>query len=145
MRDGSRVRLPGKGEGGVRGGPAGDLYVVTRVSESPLFRRKGDNLEMDLPISIVEALRGATVDVPTLDGAKRIKVPAGTQHGSLQRLRGEGPPRLGKAGRGDLHYRLTIDVPKSLSKAQREAVDELGEALDANPRERLFADNGRKR
>ncbi|MBA2580648.1 MAG: molecular chaperone DnaJ [Thermoleophilaceae bacterium] len=144
VRDGSRVRLAGKGEPGRRGGPTGDLYVITRVTESPLFRRKDDNLEMDVPISVVEAMRGATVEVPTLDGIKRIKVPAGTQHGSLQRLRGEGPPRLGKNGRGDLHYRLTIDVPRSLNKRQRAALDDLAETLDGNPRERLFADNGKK-
>jgi molecular chaperone DnaJ len=138
VRDGSRVRLPGKGEAGRRGGPQGDLYVVTHVGESPVFRRKGDHLEVDVPVTIVEAIRGATVEVPTLSGSKRIRVPAGTQHGSVQRLRGEGPPRLGGRGRGDIHYRLTIDVPRSLSKRQREAVDELAEVMDGNPRERLF-------
>src|SRR5437588_3859376 len=139
VKDGSRVRLPGKGEAGRRGGPAGDLYVVTRVSDSPVFRRKGDNLEVDVPITIVEAIRGATVDVPTLNGTKRIRVPAGTQHGTVQRLRGEGPPKLGGKGRGDIHYRLVIDVPRSLSKQQKEAVDELAQVMDGNPRDRLFA------
>ena len=106
VRDGSRVRLAGKGEAGRRGGPPGDLYVITRVAESPIFKRKGDNLEVDVPITIVEAIKGATVEVPTLSGSKRIRVPAGTQHGTVQRLRGEGPPRLGGKGRGDIHYRL---------------------------------------
>jgi molecular chaperone DnaJ len=138
VRDGSRVRLAGKGEGGRRGGPPGDLYVVTRVAESPVFRRRGANLEVDVPITIVEAIRGATVEVPTLSGTKRIRVPAGTQHGTVQRLRGEGPPKLGGRGRGDIHYRLTIDVPRSLSREQRAAVDELAELMDGNPRERLF-------
>src|SRR5207253_7829182 len=99
VRDGSRVRLAGKGEPGRRGGPPGDLYAITRVSDSPVFRRRGDNLEVDVPITIVEAIRGATVDVPTLSGTKRIRVPAGTQHGTVQRLRGEGPPKLGGKGR----------------------------------------------
>ena len=144
VRDGSRVRLAGKGEPGRRGGPSGDLYVITRVSESPLFRRKDDNLEMEVPITVVEAMRGATVEVPTLDGKKRIKVSPGTQHGSVQRLRGEGPPKLGKKGRGDLHYRFTIDVPRQLNKRQRAALDDLAETLDGNPRERLFADNGKR-
>jgi molecular chaperone DnaJ len=138
VRDGSRVRLAGKGEAGPRGGPPGDLYVVTRVSDSPVFRRKGDNLEVEVPITIPEAIRGATIEVPTLNGTKRIRVPPGTGHGSLQRLRGEGPPRLGGRGRGDIHYRLAIDVPRSLSREQREAVDELAAVMDRNPREQLL-------
>jgi molecular chaperone DnaJ len=138
VRDGSRVRLAGKGEGGRRGGPAGDLYAITRVADSPVFKRKGDNLEVDVPITIVEAIRGATVEVPTLSATKRIRVPAGTQHGTVQRLRGEGPPKLAGKGRGDVHYRFTIDVPRSLNKQQKQAVDELAEVMNGNPRERLF-------
>jgi molecular chaperone DnaJ len=138
VKDGSRVRLAGKGEAGRRGGPPGDLYVVTRVSASPIFRRKGENLEVDVPITIPEAIRGATVEVPTLNGSKRIRVPAGTQHGSVQRLRGEGPPKLGGRGRGDIHYRLTIDVPRSLNKKQKQAVDSLADVIEDNPRDRLF-------
>ena len=143
VRDGSRVRLAGKGEPGLRGGPPGDLYVVTRVEESPVFRRKGDYLEVDVPITIVEAIRGATVEVPTLNGTKRIRVPAGTKHGTVQRLRGEGPPRLGGKGRGDIRYRLLIDVPSSLNREQERAVDELAEVMNGNPRERLLADAAR--
>jgi molecular chaperone DnaJ len=142
VRDGSRVRLAGKGEAGPRGGPAGDLYVVTRVSESPVFKRKGDNLEVEVPITIVEAIRGATVEVPTLNATKRIRVPAGTQHGTVQRLRGEGPAKLNGKGRGDIHYRLVIDVPRSLNTEQKKAVDDLANVMDGNPRERLFT--GRK-
>ena len=142
VRDGSRVRLAGKGEAGRRGGPTGDLYVITRVADSPIFKRRGDNLEVDVPITIVEAIKGATVEVPTLAGSKRIRVPAGTQHGTVQRLRGEGPPRLGGKGRGDIHYRLGIEVPRSLSKEQSEVVDELEQVMNGNPRERLFS--GRK-
>jgi molecular chaperone DnaJ len=138
VKDGSRVRLAGKGEAGRRGGPPGDLYVITRVTDSQIFRRKGENLEVDVPITIPEAIRGATVEVPTLNGSKRIRVPAGTQHGSVQRLRGEGPPKLGGRGRGDIHYRLTIDVPRSLNRKQKQAVDSLADAMEDNPRERLF-------
>ena len=140
VRDGSRVRLAGKGEGGRRGGPTGDLYVITRVAESPIFKRKADNLEVDVPITIVEAIKGATVEVPTLAGSKRIRVPAGTQHGTVQRLRGEGPPRLGGKGRGDIHYRLMVEVPRTLSKEQSEVVDELEQVMNGNPRERLFTE-----
>jgi molecular chaperone DnaJ len=142
VRDGSRVRLAGKGETGRRGGPPGDLYVITRVAESPIFKRKGDHLEVNVPITIVEAIKGATVEVPTLSGSKRIRVPAGTQHGTVQRLRGEGPPRLGGKGRGDIHYRLVVEVPRTLSKEQSEVVDELEQVMNGNPRERLFT--GRK-
>ena len=139
VRDGSRVRLAGKGEAGPRGGPPGDLYVITRVGDSPIFTRRGDNLEVEVPITIVEAIRGATIEVPTLSGTKRIRVPPGTQHGTVQRLRGEGPPRLNGRGRGDIHYRLAVDVPRSLSREQREAVEGLAGVLDGNPRERLLS------
>jgi molecular chaperone DnaJ len=142
VREGSRVRLAGKGEAGPRGGAPGDLYVVTHVTDSPIFTRKGDNLEVEVPITIPEAIRGATIEVPTLAGTKRIRVPSGTQHGTVQRLRGEGPPKLDGRGRGDIHYRLSIDVPSTLSKEQAEIVDELATVIDGNPRGRLFA--GRK-
>jgi molecular chaperone DnaJ len=139
VRDGSRVRLSGKGEAGPRGGAPGDLYVVTRVGESPIFKRKGDNLEVEVPITIPEAIRGATIEVPTLTGTKRIRVPPGTQHGTVQRLRGEGPPKLSGRGRGDVRYRLLIDVPSSLSKEQAEVIDELATVIDGNPREQLLS------
>jgi molecular chaperone DnaJ len=139
VREGSRVRLAGKGEAGPRGGPAGDLYVVTHVAESPIFKRRGDNLEVEVPITIPEAIRGATIEVPTLTGTKRIRVPPGTQHGTVQRLRGEGPPKLAGRGRGDIHYRLLIDVPSSLSKEQAEVVDELATVINGNPREGLLS------
>ena len=117
--------------------------MVTRVADSPLFKRRGDNLEVEVPVTIPEAIRGATIEVPTLNGSKRIRVSPGTQHGTVQRLRGEGPPRLGGKGRGDIHYRLVIDVPRSLSKEQREVVDELAAVIDGNPRERILP--GRRR
>jgi len=139
------VRLAGKGEPGLRGGPPGDLYVLTRVEGSPVFTRKGENLEVDVPITIVEAIRGATVEVPTLDGTKRIRVPAGTQHGTVQRLRGEGPPKLGGRGRGDIRYRLQVDVPSSLNREQERAVEELAEVMDGDPRAELLARAGVKR
>jgi molecular chaperone DnaJ len=142
VRDGSRVRLAGKGEAGPRGGPQGDLYVVTRVAASDIFERKGDNLEVEVPITIPEAIRGATIEVPTLNGSKRIRVPPGTQHGTVQRLRGEGPPKLSGRGRGDIRYRLVVDVPRSLSREQAEVVDELATVMDGNPRSRLLSGRG---
>jgi molecular chaperone DnaJ len=142
VRDGSRVRLAGKGEPGVRGGEAGDLYVITRVQPSPVFKRTGDNLEVEVPLTIPEAVNGAVVEVPTLRGSKRLRVAAGTQHGTVQRIRGEGPPRLSGKGRGDIHYRFVIDVPSTLSPEQREAVDRLSKVMNGNPRAGLFAQAG---
>jgi len=147
VHDGSRIRLAGKGEAGYRGGPRGDLYVTTRVAPSPVFKQRPDgNLEVDLPITVAEALQGATIEVPTLDGTKTIRIPAGTQHGSVQRLRGEGPSKPTTAGskaagpsRGDIYYRIRIDVPKELSDEQREAVERLAESLNGqNPRASLL-------
>jgi molecular chaperone DnaJ len=139
VKDGSRIRLAGKGEAGIGGGPPGDLYVVTRVSSSPIFTRKGDHLEVEVPISIVEAVQGGTVEVPTLDGTKRIRVPAGTQDGAVQRLRGEGPPKPSGRGRGDIHYRFRIAIPKSLTEEQKEAIQKLAESMNGDPRAELLA------
>jgi molecular chaperone DnaJ len=139
VRDGSRIRLPGKGEAGLRGGEPGDLYVVTRVADSPVFKRAGDNVEVEVPLTIPEAIRGATIEVPTLGGRKRLRVKPGTQHGTLQRLRGEGPPRLNGSGRGDIRYRFLIDVPATLSPQAEAKVDELAAVMDGDPRAKLFA------
>ena len=140
VKEGSRVRLPGKGEAGRHGGPDGDLYVLTHVDASPVFTRKGDNLEVEVPLTIPEALGGAEIEVPTLDGRKRLRVKAGTKPGTVQRLRGEGPPKLSdKKARGDIHYRFVLDVPDSLTREQRAAVDELSKVMNGNPREKLFA------
>ncbi len=140
VKDGARIRLAGKGEAGPRGGPPGDLYVTTRVQPSPVFERLDDgNLEVTVPIDVAEALRGATIEVPTLEGTKKIKVPAGTRHGTIQRLRGEGPPRPRGNGRGDIRYRLEIELPDELTAEQEEAVEKLAEALNgSDPRAELL-------
>ncbi len=140
VKNGARIRLAGKGEAGPRGGPPGDLYVIARVSASPVFKRlDGGNLEVTVPITIAEALRGGTIEVPTLDGTKKIKVPSGTRHGTIQRLRGEGPPKPRGNGRGEIRYRLEIDVPQELTEEQEKAVEGLAEALNgADPRAELL-------
>jgi molecular chaperone DnaJ len=142
VREGSRVRIAGKGEAGMSGGPPGDLYVITRVSDSPVFKQAGDHLEVEVPLTVVEALQGATVEVPTLRGSKRLRVAPGTRHGTVQRLRGEGAPRLGGKGRGDIHYRFTIELPQSLTPEQQRAVEQLSQVMNGNPRERLFKEAG---
>jgi molecular chaperone DnaJ len=148
VKDGGRIRLPGKGEPGRRGGPPGDLYVLTHVAPSPVFKRKGENLEVEVPLTVPEALLGAEVEVPTLEGRKTLRVPPGTKHGTVQRLRGEGPPKPmtgspptpagGPPEKGDIHYRFVIEVPNKLTSEQQEAVDALSHVLDGNPRARLF-------
>jgi molecular chaperone DnaJ len=142
VRDGGRIRLAGKGEPGRDGGPPGDLYLITHVSPSPVFKRRGDNLEVEVPLSIPEALRGAEVRVPTLDGSKTLRVAPGTRHGTVQRLRGEGPPKLGGKARGDIHYRFLLDVPDSLTDEQQSAVEALATVMNGNPRARLFEQAG---
>jgi molecular chaperone DnaJ len=139
VRDGSRIRLAGKGEPGRNGGPAGDLYLITHVSASPTFKRKGSNLEVEVPLTIPEALQGADVQVPTLNATKTLRVKPGTVHGTVQRLRGEGPPKLGSDGeKGDIHYRFVINVPDHLSKEQQEAVETLSKTMGGDPRAGLF-------
>jgi len=145
VKDGTRIRLAGKGEDGPRGGPPGDLYVTTRVASSPVFKRlDGGNLEVTVPISVVEAIRGGTIEVPTLNGTKKIKVAPGTRHGAIQRLRGEGPPKPKGSGRGDIRYRLEIAIPAGLSEEQSEAVEKLAESLNgSDPRAELLRKAGR--
>ena len=142
VREGSRIRLAGKGEPGRRGGPPGDLYLITHVASSPVFKRKGNNLEVEVPLTIPEAVRGAEVQVPTLDGTKTLRVQPGTTHGTVQRLRGAGPPKFAggsSSDRGDLHYRFVIDVPRELNEEQSAAVDELSKVMNGDVRARLFA------
>ncbi|MDP8910590.1 MAG: molecular chaperone DnaJ, partial [Actinomycetota bacterium] len=139
VRDGTRIRVKGKGEPGYGGAPAGDLYVVTRVAESPLYERRGSDLVVDVPVTYPEAALGATVDVPTPEGPVSLKIPAGSQDGKLLRIRGRGAPKLNGAGRGDVLARVRLTVPKKLTKAEREALENLRKVSRENPRERVFS------
>lgn len=142
VKEGSRIRVAGKGEAGQNGGPAGDLYVITHVAASPVFKRKGENVEVEVPLTIPEALTGAEVKVPTLNGTKILRVKPGTRHGTVQRLRGEGPPTLGSGSppkHGDIHYRFVIDVPEKLDSTQQKVVEELSKVMNGNPRASLFS------
>jgi molecular chaperone DnaJ len=140
VKEGTRIRLAGKGEAGYGGGPAGDLYVVTRVSPSKLFRRRGAaDLEIEVPVTYAEAALGATVEVPTPDGRVSLKVPPGSQDGKLLKIKGRGAPKLKGSGRGDLIARLKVSVPTKLSKAEKEALENLKQVSRENPREKAFS------
>ncbi|MFY9580175.1 MAG: molecular chaperone DnaJ [Gaiellaceae bacterium] len=140
VKDGTRIRLKGKGELGANGGPTGDLYVVTRVTPSKLFERRGSDLVIEVPVTYAEAALGATVEAPTPYGERiSLKVKPGSQDGQLLRIRGQGAPKLKGNGRGDLLARLRVTVPKKLSKKEREAIEELRKASHDDPREALFS------
>jgi molecular chaperone DnaJ len=124
VETGSRLRSAGQGEGGLRGGPAGDLYVVIHVKEHPLFVRNENDLHCDVPISFVTACLGGEIRVPTLDGLALIKIPPGTPGGKTFRLRGKGIPDIRYQKPGDLHARVYVEVPAKLNSEQRRKLEE---------------------
>jgi molecular chaperone DnaJ len=128
VKDGSRIRLRGKGEAGYGGAEAGDLYVVTRVAPSKVYTRRGDDLVVEVPVPFSDAALGAKAEVPTPDGPVTVKVKPGTVDGTMLRVKGKGAPRLKGSGRGDLLARVKLTVPKKLSKKQRELLEELQKA-----------------
>ncbi|HEX5557001.1 MAG TPA: molecular chaperone DnaJ [Gaiellales bacterium] len=144
VRDGTRIKVKGKGEAAPRGGEPGDLFVVTRVTASPLFTRNGDDLVIDVPVTFAEAAIGEQVELPTPDGTTvRVRIPAGSTDGKTLRVKGRGAPRLNGGGQGDLLARLRIAVPSKLSKQEREALERLQEIQQANhgdPRQKLFTE-----
>jgi molecular chaperone DnaJ len=123
--DGNEMRLAGQGEGGDRGGPNGDLYIQIRVAAHPVLRRDGFDLVYDLPLNIAQAALGTEVEIPTLEGPETLRVPPGTQHGRVLRLREKGVPRLQRAGRGDFRVVVHVEVPRQLTARQRDLLAEL--------------------
>ncbi len=137
-KEGTKIRLKGKGEGGTAGGPAGDLYVVVHVEDSGLFERRGDDLLIEVPVTMAEAMLGTTARIPTPGGGKvSLKVPAGSSDGRTLRVRGKGAPRLRGGGNGDLLARVRLIVPGKLTKEQKRLVEELGKT-EPDPREARF-------
>ena len=142
VEDGMRLRVAGEGEAGVAGGPAGDLYVVMAVKEHPLFTREGPDLLCEVPVLFTQAALGAEIDVPTLEGRVKLKVPEGTQSGKTFRLRGKGLPSVGSSTRGDLHVRIFVEVPSRLNAKQRALLEQLAEesGTEAAPVTKGFLD-----
>ncbi len=137
---GARLRVAGEGESGGLTGRRGDLYVVLHVREHEVFKRDGQDLFCEVPISISVAALGGTVRVPTIAGAAELKIPAGTQNGTIFRLRGKGVPSLRRTGRGDQLVRVLVEVPVHLNSAQKRALQELARtSTEKNyPRRRRF-------
>jgi molecular chaperone DnaJ len=135
VKDGARIRLRGHGEPGPPGAEPGDLYVRVHVRPHPFFRRRGDDLAVEVPITYTEAALGAEIQVPTLDGPVTMRVPPGTPSGKTFRLRGKGAPRRG--GQGDLYVTVNVEVPARLSKEERELLEKLRAAERESPRRRL--------
>lgn len=143
---GSRLRSVGNGAAGSRGGASGDLYVVLTVAPHDIFQRDGDDLLCEVPVSFVQAALGGEVDVPTLTGKARISVPAGTQTGTLFRLKGRGVKNLQDGSVGDLHVRVSVEVPTRLNAAQRGKLEEFGRLCDesVNPQAKSFFERAKE-
>ena len=137
-KDGTRIRVKGKGEPGSSGGPAGDLWVRVEVEPSPLYERRGADLVLEVPVTYAEAALGSTIEIPTPDGPVALKVPAGTESGKLLRVKGRGAPKLKGGGRGDLLARVKVTVPGKLTKAEKEALEEYAKVARERPREEVF-------
>ncbi|MFC4800852.1 molecular chaperone DnaJ [Neobacillus sp. GCM10023253] len=131
--DGQQMRLSGQGEGGINGGPAGDLYVVFHVREHEFFERDGDDIYCEMPITFVQATLGAEIEVPTLHGKVKLKVPSGTQTGTKFRLRGKGVPNVRGYGTGDQHILVRVITPTKLSDKQKQLLREFDEASGNAP------------
>ncbi len=143
VETGSRLRVNGEGEAGANGGAAGDLYVVIHVAEHEIFERQGANLYSAVPVTFAQAALGAEIKVKTLDGEEDLKIPAGTQTGTVFRVRNQGMPSLGGRGKGDLFVAATVITPKSLTKEQRKLLEQLSEVEDADFQDESFIDKVR--
>ena len=144
--DGSRLRSSGNGEAGVRGGPSGDLYVVVRVRPHDLFARQDDDLLCEVPVGFPVAALGGEIEVPTLNGSARLKIPAGTQSGTLFRLRGRGLPNVHGHGSGDQHVRVLVEVPTRLTKPMREQLEAFARLAsdDAYPQRQSWLEKAKR-
>jgi molecular chaperone DnaJ len=143
VETGSRLRVSGEGESGTQGGAPGDLYVVIHVAEHDQFERQGSNLYEAVPITFAQAALGADVMVKTLDGEEKLKIPVGTQTGTVFRLRGKGMPALGGRGKGDLFVSVTVMTPTSLTREQRKLLEQLAEVENKDLEDKGLVDKVR--
>ena len=134
VEDGTRIRYPGEGDAGRSGGPKGDLYVVLSIRPHDYFERDGQDLRCVIPISFPQAALGAEIEIPGIDGPVNLKIPEGTQSGKELRVRGRGVPFLNDKGHGDLLVKVVVQVPRKLSRAQRELVNKLAELMNVDNR-----------
>ena len=143
VETGSRLRVTGEGEAGVNGGPSGDLFIVLHVAEHEQFERQGANLYSAVPVTFAQAALGADIKVKTLDGEEDLKIPAGTQTGTVFRVKGKGMPNLAARGDGDLFVAVTLVTPKTLTKDQRKLLEQLAEIEDVDFSDESFIDKVR--
>jgi molecular chaperone DnaJ len=142
-RDGQRIRLPGRGNAGTMGAPAGDLYIIVRMGEHPVFKREGDDIHLTVPVSVTEAAMGAKIEVPTIDGRALLKIPPGTQPGQKLRLREKGVPSAVKEGkRGDEIVEMQVVTPNVHDERSKEILRELAKLNPEDPREELWKEIG---
>jgi molecular chaperone DnaJ len=138
-RDGQRIRIPGKGNAGAHGGPVGDLYVIIRTGDHPVFHREGDDIHLTVPVTVSEAALGAKVEVPTIDGRTMLKIPPGTQSGQKLRLREKGVPSATQEGkRGDEIVEVKTSVPMPRDERSKEILRELAKLNPEDPRAELW-------
>ena len=145
--EGTRIRLSGKGEAGIKGGGNGDLYIFVTIKNHSIFKRSEENLFYEFPISLTDASLGTTVEVPTIDGGKaKVKIPAGTQNGKQFRLKGKGMPMMRNRSYGDLYIRATTEVPVSLTKEQKRLLEEFKKLEDSktNPIMKDFIEKAKR-
>ncbi len=140
--NGTQIRLAGEGQPGMNGGPNGNLYVTIQVKNHKFFRRRDNDIVLDLDVNIAQATLGAEVEIPTVDGNAILKIPVGTQPGKVLRMRGKGVPHLRRNGRGDQLVVINVDIPTRLTSEQRELFEQLANSLgsEVRPQERSFLD-----
>jgi molecular chaperone DnaJ len=132
--NGMQIRLPGEGQPGTNGGPNGNLFLVVDVKPHEYFKRRGEDILLDLDINIAQAVLGAEIEVPTVDGAEKLSIPAGTQPGKIFNLRGKGVPRIRQSGRGNQKVMINVDIPTKLSAEQHELFEKLAKTLGTTPK-----------
>jgi DnaJ-class molecular chaperone len=134
VREGSKVRVAGKGESGLNGGEPGDLYLIIHLKPHPFLKREGDDLLMEAPVTVREAMAGGTIEIPTIDGPLKVRVPAGSQSGQTLRLKGKGAPNVKTRQRGNLLVKLVVKVPRTDDKEILEAVKKMDSLYEQDVR-----------